>query len=65
VNRITDLDSTIKSIMLFAPLLGIIAWCAFGVVQHAGHLAEVLGELSGTLILTLSSLSWRWRLSLP
>jgi Ca2+:H+ antiporter len=39
---------------LFVLLLSVIAWCAFGVVGHAEHLAELLGEPLGTLILTLS-----------
>jgi Ca2+:H+ antiporter len=32
----------------------VILWCAFGVVSEADHLAEMLGEPYGTLILTLS-----------
>lgn len=51
---LAELDSTVKSIALFIWLFGIIAWCAFGVVEHAEHLAELLGEPLGTLILTLS-----------
>ena len=42
------------SAVLFVWLLGIISWCAFGVVTRADHLAELLGEPLGTLILTLS-----------
>jgi Ca2+:H+ antiporter len=34
--------------------LAVIVWCAFGVVEEADHLAELLGEPLGTLILTLS-----------
>jgi Ca2+:H+ antiporter len=40
--------------LLFAWLLGIIFWSAFGVVHEAEELAEMLGEPFGTLILTLS-----------
>jgi Ca2+:H+ antiporter len=38
----------------FVWLLGAIAVCIFGVVRHADHLAELLGEPLGTLILTVS-----------
>jgi hypothetical protein len=51
---LADLDSMMKSVVLFIWLLAVIAWCAFGVVNHAEHLAELLGEPLGTLILTLS-----------
>jgi Ca2+:H+ antiporter len=51
---LADLESPIKSVALFVWLFTIIAWCAFGVVEHAEHLAELLGEPLGTLILTLS-----------
>lgn len=40
--------------LLFAWILGVMLWCAFGVIRHADHLAEALGEPLGTLILTLS-----------
>ena len=40
--------------MLFAWLFAAILWGAFGVVRHAEHLAETLGEPYGTLILTMS-----------
>lgn len=40
--------------LLFAWLLGIIIWSAFGVVHEAEELAEILGEPFGTLVLTLS-----------
>ncbi len=40
--------------VLFAWLLGAIAVCIFGVVRHADHLAVLLGEPLGTLILTIS-----------
>ena len=39
---------------LFAWLLGVIIWLAFGVVHEAEELAGMLGEPFGTLILTLS-----------
>jgi len=39
---------------LFAWLLGVILWSAFGVVHEAEALAERLGEPLGTLMLTLS-----------
>jgi Ca2+:H+ antiporter len=51
---LSDLGSVIRSAALFLWLLAIIAWCAFGVVERADHLAELLGEPLGTLILTLS-----------
>ena len=35
-------------------MLGVILWCAFGVIVAADHLAEMLGEPYGTLILTFS-----------
>ncbi len=38
----------------FVWLLGAIGVCIFGVVRHADHLAELLGEPLGTLILTIS-----------
>ncbi|RYG75879.1 MAG: calcium:proton antiporter, partial [Alphaproteobacteria bacterium] len=39
---------------LFAWLLGVIVWSAFGVVHEAEEVAERLGEPFGTLVLTLS-----------
>jgi Ca2+:H+ antiporter len=51
---LADLEAPVESTVLFIWLLGVIAWCAFGVVEHAEHLAELLGEPLGTLILTLS-----------
>ena len=41
-------------ILLFLWLLGVMLWSAFGVVAEADHLAEILKEPLGTLILTLS-----------
>ncbi|GBU16631.1 MULTISPECIES: calcium:proton antiporter [Methylobacterium] len=40
--------------LLFAWLLGVILWAAFGVVHEAEELAHMLGEPLGTLILTLA-----------
>ena len=51
---LSDLGSAIRSAALFLWLIAVIAWCAFGVVERADHLAELLGEPLGTLILTLS-----------
>jgi len=42
------------TLALFIWLFAAILWGAFGVVRHAEHLAESLGEPYGTLILTLS-----------
>ena len=47
-------NSASLTVALFAWLFGAILWGAFGVVRHAEHLAEKLGEPYGTLILTLS-----------
>ena len=44
----------LPSSLLFAWLLGVIVWSAFGVVHEAEELAETLGEPLGTLVLTLS-----------
>src|SRR4029434_4863908 len=38
----------------FVWLFVVILWCAFGIVDHADHLAEMLGDPLGTLILPLS-----------
>src|SRR3978361_214340 len=46
--------NTSLTILLFAWLFAAILWGAFGVVRHAEHLAEMLGEPYGTLILTMS-----------
>jgi Ca2+:H+ antiporter len=40
--------------LAFLILLGVIVWSAFGVVEEADLLAELLGEPYGTLVLTLS-----------
>jgi len=42
------------TLVLFAWLFAAVLWGAFGVVRHAEHLAETLGEPYGTLILTMS-----------
>jgi Ca2+:H+ antiporter len=51
---LTGINSAGQSALLFVWLFAIILWCAFGVVEEADHLAELLGEPLGTLILTLS-----------
>ena len=51
---LADLDSLLKSAALFIWIFGVIVWCSFGVIEHADHLAERLGEPIGTLMLTLS-----------
>ncbi|HMN99781.1 MAG TPA: hypothetical protein PKD59_10230 [Miltoncostaeaceae bacterium] len=38
----------------FVWVIGLMFWCAFGVIEHAEHLAEALGEPLGTLVLTIS-----------
>ena len=40
--------------LVFAAMLAIMLWSAFGVTTEAEHLAEILGEPYGTLILTLA-----------
>ncbi len=47
-------DRPSLTLLLFGWLFVAILWGAFGVVRHAEHLAEKLGEPYGTLILTLS-----------
>jgi len=49
-----QLGSPLPSLFVFAWLLGIIVWAAFGVVHEAEELAHRLGEPYGTLILTLA-----------
>src|SRR5215469_9359026 len=51
---LADINFDPKSALLFAWLFAVILWCAFGVVKEADHLAEILREPLGTLILTLS-----------
>ncbi|CAN7485472.1 calcium:proton antiporter [Bosea sp. LjRoot90] len=49
-----QLGAPVPSLLIFAWLLGVIVWAAFGVVHEAEELAHRLGEPYGTLILTLS-----------
>lgn len=49
-----DLSSGLKAGLLFAWIFSVILWSAFGVVEEADHLAELLGEPLGTLVLTLA-----------
>lgn len=51
---LAQLGAPMPSLLIFAWLLGIIVWSAFGVVHEAEELAHRLGEPYGTLILTLS-----------
>jgi len=46
--------SAALTVLLFLVLFAAILYGAFGVVRHAEHLAELLGEPYGTLILTMS-----------
>jgi len=48
------LNTSLFAGLIFAWLLAVIMWAAFGVVHEAEELAERLGEPYGTLILTLS-----------
>ena len=49
-----DLSQPLWAAALFAWLILVIVWAAFGVVHEAEELAELLGEPLGTLVLTLS-----------
>ena len=51
---LSHLGAALPSLLIFAWLLGVIMWAAFGVVHEAEVLAHRLGEPYGTLILTLS-----------
>lgn len=51
---LADLTSPVKLAALLLALLAVIAWCAFAVVAEAEHLAMLLGEPLGTLVLTLA-----------
>ena len=51
---LADLTSPVKLAALFLALLAVIVWCAFAVVAEAEHLASLLGEPLGTLVLTLA-----------
>ena len=50
----SNLDNVPLTTFFAIVLLGVILWCAFGVIVAADHLAEMLGEPYGTLILTFS-----------
>jgi Ca2+:H+ antiporter len=49
-----DLSHRMRALLLFVWLFGVIVWGSMGVVRHAEHLAERMGEPYGTLLLTLS-----------
>lgn len=51
---LANLSSTLLATGLFIWLFAVILWCASGVVEEADHLADILGEPLGTLVLTLS-----------
>jgi Ca2+:H+ antiporter len=51
---VSDLDGLVVPVVLFAWILGVIFWSAFGVITEAEHLAELLGEPVGTLIFTFT-----------
>ncbi len=51
---LAQLGAPLPSLLIFAWLLGVIVWAAFGVVHEAEEIAHRLGEPYGTLILTLS-----------
>ncbi len=51
---LADLTSPVKLATLLLALLAVIVWCAFAVVAEAEHLASLLGEPLGTLVLTLA-----------
>jgi Ca2+:H+ antiporter len=50
----SNLDSVPIATLLLVWLLGVVLWCAFSVIVAADHLAVMLGEPFGTLILTFS-----------
>ncbi len=51
---LANLSATLLATGLFIWLFAVILWCASGVVEEADHLADILGEPFGTLVLTLS-----------
>ena len=51
------LDDTLRLVVLFVWIFGVMLWCAFAAVRHADCLAELLGEPYGTLVLTISVIS--------
>ncbi|WGF89940.1 calcium:proton antiporter [Marinivivus vitaminiproducens] len=51
---LADLSSPVRYGGLFLWIFAVTLWSASGVIEHADHLAERLGEPLGTLILTFS-----------
>ncbi|MDM0068283.1 calcium:proton antiporter [Variovorax sp. J31P207] len=51
---LADLASGLRAALFFFWLFVTILWCAFGVVEQADHLADMLGDPLGSLVLTLS-----------
>lgn len=51
---LANLNSPLVAFGLFAWVLAVVMWSAFGVVHEAEELAHILGEPYGTLVLTLS-----------
>ncbi len=51
---LSELSYSLRTVLLFLWLFGMILWLAMGVVRHAECLAVKLGEPYGTLILTVS-----------
>ena len=49
-----DLSNPLEFTCLFLWLFTVMLWLSFRVVRHAGYLGVILGELYGTLILTLA-----------
>ena len=54
---LSDTLPVMVQICILVGLFSAIMMCAFGVIRHADHLAELLGEPLGTLILTLAVIS--------
>ena len=46
--------SSVSLALVLAAIVAVIAYCAFGVVHQAEHLARRLGDPYGSLVLTLS-----------
>ena len=51
---LADPGAALRAAALFLWLFAVILWCAFGVVEQADLLANILGEPLGSLVLTLS-----------
>ena len=51
---LSDLESHLRSSILFVWLFAVMLWCAYAVMQQGEAVAEELGEPYGTLILTFS-----------